>query len=248
MNIVFDEDDSLFERADDRPGPHDVILAAAEAVRRQRRRCRRPAVQFAYGTADPLAAPALAATPTSHIELAFSEGTPARRGTGTPTAFAWLRSQDGVPDLDATGERVRATNVVTMRVGDRLAATRRCRCTVMVGLGRGVGLGGRADGARHVVEGRRAARRSCSRPTTAVRCDSRRATPGSSSCRTRARRPSRPEHAARRPRGIVGASAPRPGHALGEHGARHGLAASVLACTRDGRVPESSLALTRFEC
>ena len=34
VNIVFDEDDSLFERADDRPGPHDVILAAAEAVRR----------------------------------------------------------------------------------------------------------------------------------------------------------------------------------------------------------------------
>ena len=63
VNIVFDEDDSLFERADERPGPHDVILAAAEAVRRNRSSLPPPAVQFAYGTADPLAAPALAAVP-----------------------------------------------------------------------------------------------------------------------------------------------------------------------------------------
>jgi len=114
VNIVFDEDDSLFERADDRPGPHDVILAAAEAVRRNAS-LPPPGVQFAYGTADPLAAPALAATPTSHLELAFAEGT-LRSWDWDATAFAWLRSQDGVPDLDATGERVRSTNVVTMRV------------------------------------------------------------------------------------------------------------------------------------
>ena len=114
VNIVFDEDDSLFERADDRPGPHDVILAAAEAVRRNAS-LPPPGVQFTYGTADPLAAPSLAATPTSHLELAFAEGT-LRSWDWDPTAFAWLRSQDDVPDLDATGERVRATNVVTMRV------------------------------------------------------------------------------------------------------------------------------------
>ena len=35
VNVVFDFDDTgLFERADERPGPHDVILASAEAVTR----------------------------------------------------------------------------------------------------------------------------------------------------------------------------------------------------------------------
>jgi hypothetical protein len=115
VNIVFDEDDSLFERADDRPGPHNVILAAAEAVSRNAS-LPPPGVQFAYGTADPLAAPTFAAAPTSHLELAFAEGTQ-RSWDWDPTAFAWLRSQDGVPDLEATGERIRTTNVVTMRVG-----------------------------------------------------------------------------------------------------------------------------------
>ena len=115
VNIVFDEDDSLFERADERPGPHDVILAAAEAVR-QHSELAPPAVQFAYGTADPLAAPALAAVPTSHIELVFSEGR-YPSWDWDPTTFAWLRSQEGQPDLEASGERIRATNVVTMRVG-----------------------------------------------------------------------------------------------------------------------------------
>jgi len=115
VNIVFDEDDSLFERADDRPGPHDVILAAAEAVR-QHPELAPPAVQFAYGTADPLAGPALAAVPTSHIELVFSEGR-YPSWDWDPTTFAWLRSQEGQPDVEASGERIRATNVVTMRVG-----------------------------------------------------------------------------------------------------------------------------------
>jgi hypothetical protein len=115
VNIVFDEDDTLFERADERPGPHDVILAAAEAVR-QHPELAPPAVQFTYGTADPLAAPALAAVPTSHIELVFSEGR-YPSWDWDPTTFAWLRSQEGQPDLEASGDRVRATNVVTMRVG-----------------------------------------------------------------------------------------------------------------------------------
>ena len=115
VNLVFDEDDSLFERADERPGPHDLILAAAEAVR-QHVELEPPAAQFAYGTADPLAAPALAAVPTSHIELVFSEGR-APSWDWDATLVAWLRSQDGQPDLEASGDRVRATNVVTMRVG-----------------------------------------------------------------------------------------------------------------------------------
>lgn len=115
VNLVFDEEDSgLFERADDRPGPHDVILDATEAVRRNEA-LPPPAVQFAYGTADPLVAPGLEALPTTLIELAFSEGR-SPSWNWDPTVYAWLRSQEGEPDMEASGDRVRATNVVTLRV------------------------------------------------------------------------------------------------------------------------------------
>jgi hypothetical protein len=115
LNIVFDFDDTgLFERADERPGPHDVILASGEAVTRNGELAPPPA-QFAYGTADPLASPALAAAPTSRIDLVFSD---ARFPSWEWDAAAsvWLRSQEGAPDLEASGERVRATNLVTLRV------------------------------------------------------------------------------------------------------------------------------------
>jgi len=115
VNIVFDFDDTgLFYRADERPGPHDVILRSAEAVSRNASLAP-PPVQFRYGTADPLAAPALAAVPTSRVGLVFSDGRfPAWDWDGA--ASVWLRSQEGSPDTEASGERVRATNVVTLRV------------------------------------------------------------------------------------------------------------------------------------
>ncbi|WP_130353370.1 DUF3048 domain-containing protein [Agromyces ramosus] len=115
VNLVGDEDDgTLFERADDRPGPHDLVLAAAAAIARNAG-LPPPPVQFAYGTADPLAAPALSAVPTSRIELVFSESSHPS-WEWDPMTYAWLRSQDGLPDLEASGDRVRATNVVTLRV------------------------------------------------------------------------------------------------------------------------------------
>ncbi|WP_448810790.1 DUF3048 domain-containing protein [Agromyces bauzanensis] len=116
VNLVFDEDDTgLFERADDRPGPHDVILDATEAIGRNAT-LPPPPVQFAYGSADPLVAPGFAAASTSHLELAFSSGE-SRSWDWDPAGSAWLRSQQGEPDLEASGDRVRATNVVTLRVG-----------------------------------------------------------------------------------------------------------------------------------
>ncbi|MBM7829784.1 hypothetical protein JOE59_000489 [Agromyces cerinus] len=115
VNLVFDYDETgLFFRADERPGPHDVILESAEAVSRNAALAP-PPVQFAYGTADPLAAPALAAVPTSRVDLVFSEGRfPSWEWDAA--ASVWLRSQEGSPDTEASGERVRATNVVTVRV------------------------------------------------------------------------------------------------------------------------------------
>jgi len=115
VNLVFDFDDTgLFERADERPGPHDVILASGEAVTRSSALAP-PPVQFAYGSANPLAAPGLAAVPTSGIDVVFSDARFPSWAWDAATSV-WLRSQEGRPDLEASGERVRATNVVTLRV------------------------------------------------------------------------------------------------------------------------------------
>ncbi|MGI9822483.1 DUF3048 domain-containing protein [Agromyces sp. Marseille-Q5079] len=116
VNIVFDYDDTgLFHRADERPGPHDVILAASEAVGRYPD-LPPPPVQFAYGDADPLADPALEAAPTSGISQVFSEERYPSWSWDAATS-TWLRSQEGQPDMESSGDRVRAVNVVTMRVG-----------------------------------------------------------------------------------------------------------------------------------
>jgi hypothetical protein len=114
VNLVFDYDDTgLFWRADERPGPHDVILAAAEAVQRHADLAP-PAVQFSYGTQDPLAA-APGVQPTARIDAVFSD---ARYPTWEWEAASstWLRWQEGTPDYEASGDRTRATNVVTLRV------------------------------------------------------------------------------------------------------------------------------------
>ena len=127
VNLVFDDDDSLFERADERPGPHDVILAAAEAVRQQRRARRRRPCSSRYGTADPLAAPALAAVPTSHIELVFSEGRYPVVGVGCHHVRVAALAGGRSPTSRRRGTRVRADERRHDARRDRLAATRRCR-------------------------------------------------------------------------------------------------------------------------
>jgi hypothetical protein len=116
VNIVFDYDDTgLFTRAEDRPGPHDVILAASQAVGRYPD-VPPPPVQFVYGSADPLAAPAFEAAATSAIAHVFSEER-FPSWSWDAGSSSWLRSQEGQPDTEASGERVRAANVVTLRVG-----------------------------------------------------------------------------------------------------------------------------------
>ncbi|SFR72981.1 Protein of unknown function [Agromyces sp. CF514] len=133
VNLVFDFDDTgLFARADERPGPHDVILDAAEALRRNAALAP-PAVQFVYGSADPLADPALGASSTTGIAHVFSEER-FPSWTWDAAASVWLRSQEGSPDLDDAGVQVHAVNVVTMRVGIDWSYGEVPR-TVMVGTG-----------------------------------------------------------------------------------------------------------------
>ncbi|MFF2275305.1 DUF3048 domain-containing protein [Agromyces sp. NPDC058126] len=116
VNVVFDLDETgLYSRADERPGPHDVILDATETMARNAK-LEPPPVLFEYGTADPLADPAFAAAPTSRIALVFSEGRSPSWDWDAGSS-SWLRSQEGTADLEAGGARVRATNVVTLEVG-----------------------------------------------------------------------------------------------------------------------------------
>ncbi|WP_022889902.1 DUF3048 domain-containing protein [Agromyces italicus] len=116
VNVVFDLDETgLFSRADERPGPHDVILDARETMARNAG-VSPPPVQFEYGTADPLSDPALAAAPTSRIALVFAEGRSPSWDWDAGSS-SWLRSQEGVADVEEGSARVRATNVVTLEVG-----------------------------------------------------------------------------------------------------------------------------------
>ncbi|WP_170298395.1 DUF3048 domain-containing protein [Agromyces allii] len=115
VNLVFDLDDTgLFSRADERPGPHDVILDAAEALSRNAA-LPPPPVQFVYGGTDPLADPAFKAATTSSVSQVFSEER-YPSWSWDAAASVWLRSQEGAPDLDDAGAQVRAVNLVTMRV------------------------------------------------------------------------------------------------------------------------------------
>lgn len=116
VNIVFDYDDTdLYYRADERPGPHDVILRSSEAVNRHLD-LPAPAPQFSYGSATPLAAESYAAAPTSTINLRFSDERWPSWGWNAESSV-WMRSQEGAPDIEASGAQVQSTNVVTLRVG-----------------------------------------------------------------------------------------------------------------------------------
>jgi hypothetical protein len=116
VNAVFDYDDTgVFYRADDWESPHDVVVKATELVARHAD-LPAPAQQFAYSTTAAAASAGVDGTAVSRIKTVFSD---ARWPSWTwdATATAYLRSQEGKPDLDASGAQLKATNVVVMRVG-----------------------------------------------------------------------------------------------------------------------------------
>ena len=115
VSAVFDADDTgLFARSDDREAPHDVILEAAALVERNDT-LPPPVQQFAYTATVQGSSAAVDGTPVSAINSTFS----AARWPGwtwDAAGAAYLRSQEGAPDLDATGAQLRAINVVVLRV------------------------------------------------------------------------------------------------------------------------------------
>lgn len=118
LNVVHGDDgtDETFFRADDRESPHDVMVRAAEVVA-ENPGLPAPAEQFAYSTGTADASAALAGTPTASLDLVFSD---ARYPSWAwdPVSGAFLRSQEGAPDLTVDGAQLSAANVVTLRVDE----------------------------------------------------------------------------------------------------------------------------------
>ena len=133
LNVVFDDDEDtgLFSRADDRPSPHDLVLSATELLRLHGTLAP-PSRQFDYADTAAASTAVLAGEPTSTLITRFSE-TSGRAWTWDPAAQAYLRSQDGEPDLDAAGVQLRAGNVLVLRVAvDRSTEVPR---TILTGSG-----------------------------------------------------------------------------------------------------------------
>jgi hypothetical protein len=115
VNAVFDYDDSgLFYRVDDRDSPHDVVVKASELVG-QHSDLSAPAAQFEYSATPAAASAGVAGTSIATIKSAFSDARWPSWTWDAPAA-AYLRSQEGAPDLDRSGAQLKATNVVVMRV------------------------------------------------------------------------------------------------------------------------------------
>ena len=116
VNAVFDYDDTgVFYRADDWESPHDVVVKASELVARHAD-LPAPTQQFAYSVTPAAASAGVDGTPVTTIKTVFSDARWPSWTWDAPAA-AYLRSQEGAPDLDASGAQLHATNVVVLRVG-----------------------------------------------------------------------------------------------------------------------------------
>ena len=114
VNVVNTDDSGFFARSDDKESPHNVYLEAAALVARKAT-VAPPQQQFAYSATVQESSAAVDGTPTSAINSSFS--TARWPGwTWDEAGAAYLRTQEGAPDLDADGGQLRATNVLVLRV------------------------------------------------------------------------------------------------------------------------------------
>ena len=115
ISAIFDYDTTgLFSRSKATAAPHNVILAASEFVNRNAS-VAPPAQQYAYAATLAGASAVVDGTPISVINTRFSNSS-ARSFTWNAEAAAYLRGQDGSPDLTPEGAQLKATNVVVLRV------------------------------------------------------------------------------------------------------------------------------------
>ncbi len=115
VSAIFDYDTTgLFSRSSATAAPHNVILAASEFVNRNAE-VAPPAQQYAYAATLADASASVDGTPISVINTRFSTAS-GRSWTWNAEASAYLRAQDGTPDLSAAGVQLKATNLVVLRV------------------------------------------------------------------------------------------------------------------------------------
>ena len=115
ISAIFDYDTTgLFSRSKATAAPHNVILAASEFANRNVT-VAPPAQQYAYAPTLAGASAVVDGAPISVINTRFSNSS-ARSWTWNAEATAYLRAQDGAPDLTGDGVQLAATNVVVLRV------------------------------------------------------------------------------------------------------------------------------------
>ena len=115
ISAIFDYDTTgLFSRSKATAAPHNVILAASEFANRNVT-VAPPAQQYAYAPTLAGASAVVDGAPISVINTRFSNSS-ARSWTWNAEATAYLRGQDGAPDLTGDGVQLAATNVVVLRV------------------------------------------------------------------------------------------------------------------------------------
>jgi len=115
ISAIFDYDTTgLFSRGGTNAAPHNVMLAATEFLNRNVS-VAPPAQQYAYAATLDGASAMVDGSPISTINTRFSNSS-ARSWTWNADAGAYLRAQDGTPDLTPEGVQLGATNVVVLRV------------------------------------------------------------------------------------------------------------------------------------
>jgi len=108
------ETEDTFYRTDLRDAPHDVLVLAPTVVA-QHADIPAPPQQWAYAADVAGSSAARDGSPTSLIQVTFSgERYPAWGWDALTGRF--LRSQEGMPDLDQSGAQLGATNLIVMRV------------------------------------------------------------------------------------------------------------------------------------
>lgn len=107
-------DDRFMYRSNKKAAPHNVVVQA-QKLRKKYASIAPPAQQFSYPVDPAMASAPLFGTAAKGLDLTFSTSS-ARAWRWDAKSAAYLRSQDGKKDLDATGARLKATNVVVMSV------------------------------------------------------------------------------------------------------------------------------------
>ncbi len=107
--ISYDQQPQYFHLGGGRPAPHNVFSSTTTLLNaglRLRPKLQAPPALFTYGPIDP------AARRAHRVYMSW----PAASALWTWSHRAWLRTQDGSPDMLTSGEQISATNVVILGV------------------------------------------------------------------------------------------------------------------------------------